>query len=69
MTGKFKEKDAERCNHYARFMQNLTLAEANTIFWLLFVIVSAYSTLNASSRYNQSSDICQMYSKLTSARY
>jgi hypothetical protein len=40
MTGKFSEKDPERCNHYARFMKDLTIAEANTIFWLLFVIVS-----------------------------
>jgi len=39
MTGQFSEKDPQRCNHYARFFKNLTLGEANTIFWLLFVVV------------------------------
>ncbi|CAG8974279.1 hypothetical protein HYALB_00010347 [Hymenoscyphus albidus] len=39
MTGKFSEKDQERCNHYARFMRNLTLLQANCIFWILFTLV------------------------------
>ncbi|KUJ14930.1 uncharacterized protein LY89DRAFT_671327 [Mollisia scopiformis] len=39
MTGQFTEKDPQRCAHYARFMSHLTLAEANSIFWLLFITV------------------------------
>ncbi|PMD42722.1 hypothetical protein L207DRAFT_564960 [Hyaloscypha variabilis F] len=39
MTGKFTEKDPARCYHYARFMSHLTLAQANAVFWLLFVTV------------------------------
>ncbi|KAK0113941.1 hypothetical protein ONS96_014790 [Cadophora gregata f. sp. sojae] len=39
MTGKFSDKDPERCVHYARFFQHLTLPEANGIFWLLFIFV------------------------------
>ncbi|KAE9369284.1 hypothetical protein N431DRAFT_469207 [Stipitochalara longipes BDJ] len=39
MTGKFTEKNPARCYHYARFMSHLTLAEANAIFWLLFITV------------------------------
>lgn len=47
MTGKFSEKDPERCHHYARFMSHLTLAEANTVFWLLFVIVRTVPRLKS----------------------
>ncbi|KAF4632829.1 hypothetical protein G7Y89_g5291 [Cudoniella acicularis] len=36
MTGKFSAKDEARCHHYARFMKNLTLAQANAVFWALF---------------------------------
>ncbi|KAG4430354.1 hypothetical protein IFR05_014158 [Cadophora sp. M221] len=39
MTGKFSDKDDRRCVHYARFFQHLTLSEANSIFWLLFIFV------------------------------
>ncbi|KAL3423805.1 hypothetical protein PVAG01_05552 [Phlyctema vagabunda] len=39
MTGKFSEKDHERCLHYARFMSGLTLAQAESLFWILFVFV------------------------------
>ncbi|KAL2063973.1 hypothetical protein VTL71DRAFT_4467 [Oculimacula yallundae] len=39
MTGKFSEINEEQCKHYARFFQNLTLSEANSIFWLLFIFV------------------------------
>ncbi|KAH9222292.1 hypothetical protein DL95DRAFT_171862 [Leptodontidium sp. 2 PMI_412] len=39
MTGKFSDKDHQRCIHYARFFQNLTLSEVNSIFWLLFIFV------------------------------
>ncbi|KAG4025493.1 hypothetical protein MFRU_056g00080 [Monilinia fructicola] len=39
MTGKFTLKDPVRCAHYARFFQHITLAQANVIFWSLFVFV------------------------------
>ncbi|KAI9641293.1 hypothetical protein NHQ30_010094 [Ciborinia camelliae] len=39
MTGKFTTKDPARCAHYARFFKQLTLTEANLIFWSLFVFV------------------------------
>ncbi|KAH8661511.1 hypothetical protein BGZ60DRAFT_433325 [Tricladium varicosporioides] len=41
MTGKFTEKDTQRCAHYARFMKHLSLTQANTIFWTLFVLTLA----------------------------
>lgn len=40
MTGKFTENDPERCAHYARFFKDLTLIQAEMIFWILFMIVS-----------------------------
>lgn len=46
MMGKFTEKDPERCTHYAKFLSHLTLAEANTVFRLLFVIVSLLQQRN-----------------------
>ncbi|KAJ5046614.1 uncharacterized protein L3040_003852 [Drepanopeziza brunnea f. sp. 'multigermtubi'] len=39
MTGAFSSIDTRRCRHYARFFQNLSLKEANAIFWLLFSFV------------------------------
>ncbi|CZS95019.1 uncharacterized protein RAG0_04824 [Rhynchosporium agropyri] len=39
MTGKFSEINAAQCKHYARFLRNLTLSEANGIFWILFAFV------------------------------
>jgi hypothetical protein len=39
MTGKFSEKDPERCVHYAGFMSHISLAQSNGIFWVLFMIV------------------------------
>ncbi|TVY37636.1 hypothetical protein LSUB1_G006582, partial [Lachnellula subtilissima] len=39
MTSEFTRKDTQRCHHYARFMRNLTVAQANAVFWLLFILV------------------------------
>ncbi|TVY85529.1 hypothetical protein LSUE1_G000377, partial [Lachnellula suecica] len=46
MTGKFTEKDPQRCAHYARFMQHLTLPQANGAFWILFIVVLALMTIS-----------------------
>ncbi|TVY31415.1 hypothetical protein LCER1_G009398, partial [Lachnellula cervina] len=39
MPSLFTAKDHKRCSHYARFMQHLNVAQANAIFWLLFIAV------------------------------
>ncbi|TVY85905.1 hypothetical protein LAWI1_G008372 [Lachnellula willkommii] len=39
MPSLFTVKDDKRCRHYARFMQHLDVAQANAIFWILFVVV------------------------------
>ncbi|RKF72185.1 hypothetical protein GcM3_098015 [Golovinomyces cichoracearum] len=39
MTTIFSEKSPERCTHYARFFEYLTVVEANLIFWSLFILV------------------------------
>jgi hypothetical protein len=39
MTGKFSDIDRERCIFYAGFMADLSLTNANILFWLLFTFV------------------------------
>ncbi|EKD14952.1 hypothetical protein MBM_06713 [Drepanopeziza brunnea f. sp. 'multigermtubi' MB_m1] len=56
MTGAFSSIDTRRCRHYARFFQNLSLKEANAIFWLLFSFVST-TTYRVASRPIRDPDI------------
>ncbi|KAG0647143.1 hypothetical protein D0Z07_7303, partial [Hyphodiscus hymeniophilus] len=39
MTGKFSRIDEQRCLFYARFMSDLTLPQANGVYWSLFMFV------------------------------
>ncbi|KAF7944989.1 uncharacterized protein EAE97_005622 [Botrytis byssoidea] len=67
MTGKFTLKDPARCAHYARFFQRLTLAEANIIYWSLFVFVLVLMCIS-SIQHHKSNNLTELLKSDSTSR-
>ena len=47
MTGRFSNINPEQCAHYALFLKNLTLPQANGLFWSMFFLVLVFMVISS----------------------